>query len=242
MKKLVKILKILFVSGLIVFVYGFSAIRNAHKKISDIEIIITNNKHLFIKPSTVDKLLKQKLKLLKSKTKDAVFLNNLETAVCTNKLVKKADAFIDVNGKLSVLIEQKTPIARVLQGPNSFYIDYMGGKMPLSINYSASVPTVLGITNLTELKNAYKLSKYIYDDMFLKNQIIGIKLNKNKEFELFIRDDNAIVLLGNLDKLSLRLSNFKAYFLQANKNYKKGWKKNYKKINLKYSNQVVCTK
>lgn len=239
MKKLFKISKILFVLGLVIFVYGFSALRNAHKKINDISIKIIHNKHLFITPNTVDKLLKQKLRLLKTKTKDGVFLNNLETAVCANKLVKKADVFIGINGKLSVLVEQKTPIARILQDMNSFYLDYIGTKMPLSTNFSASVPTISGITNSAELKDAYKLAKYIYDDKFLKAQIIAIKLNKNKEFELFVRNDKATILLGKLDNLPKRLNNFKAYFLQASK---KEWTKKYKKINLKYSNQVVCTK
>jgi len=239
MKRFFKYLKILFVLGLVVFVYGFSALRNAHKKINNIDIKIVNNKHLFITPKTVNKLLKQKLKTIKSNIKDGVFLNTLETAINQNKLVKKADVFIDVNGNLGVLIKQKTPIARVFNKTDTFYIDKMGKKMPMSTNYSADVPIISGISNNIELKKAYILSKFIYDDVFLKEQIIGINLNKNKEFELHIRANNALILLGKIDNLSQKLNNFKAYIMQANLNK---WKKNYKKINLKYSNQVVCTK
>jgi len=234
-----KTFKILLVIGLVVFVYGFSAIRNEHKKISDIDIEIINNKHLFITPKTVNKLLKQKLETLKNNTKDGVFLNVLETAIGTNKLIKKVDVFIDINGKLGVLIKQKTPIARVLSKEESFYVDKTGNKMPLSTNYSASVPVILGITKMADLKKAYKLLKYIYEDAFLKAEITGIELNKNREFELFMRANNAQILLGNTDDLSQKLNNFKAYYLQANKN---NWIKKYKKINIKYSNQVVCTK
>jgi len=234
-----KIFKILLVIGLVVFVYSFSAIRNEHKKINNIDIKIINNKHLFITPKTVDKLLKQKLKALKNNTKDGVFLNVLETAIGANKLIKKVDVFIDINGKLGVLIKQKTPIARVLSKEDSFYLDKTGNKMPLSTNYSASVLVILGITKTADLKAAYKLSKYIYEDAFLKAEITGIELNKNQEFEMFMRANNAQILVGNTDNLSQKLNNFKAYYLQANKN---SWIKKYKKINIKYSNQVVCTK
>jgi cell division protein FtsQ len=38
----------------------------------------------------------------------------------------------------------KDSIARVMNGDRSFYIDYEGGKMPLSNNFAARVPLVSG--------------------------------------------------------------------------------------------------
>jgi len=239
MKTIIKIVKILFVSALVVFVYGFSSTRNSAKQMGKINVKITNNKHLFLPYKVVNKMLKQKIKQAKSAVKEVVFLNDLEKFLKANSLVENAEVYRSIEGNIGVIVKQKTPIARVLNGNKAYYIDSKGGTMPLSKYYSANVPLVWGVSNKNDLKKVYKLTRYIFNDTFFKKQIIGIKKNINNEFELQTRLDKATVLLGNLDNMALKFNNLKAYYLEAiqNKSVNK-----YKKINLKYSNQVVCTK
>ncbi len=239
MKIFIKIFKILIISGLIIFLYGFSAIRNTRKIPDKVAIKITNDTHLFLPYKTVDKMLKQKIQTYNSATKEVVFLNDLEKTLQANTLVENAEVYRTIKGDLGVVIKQKTPIARLLNNKNVYYIDSKGGKMPLSNNYSASVPLIEGVSNEKELKDAYNLALYIYNDAFYSKQIIGLRINSNKEFELKTRLGNAKVLLGSLDNMPLKLNNLKAYYLNAiqTKEVSK-----YKKINLKYSHQVVCTK
>lgn len=239
MKIFIKILKVLFVSILVVFLYSFSIIRNSHKPLGKVAIKITNDIDLFLPYKTVDKMLKQKINEYNSTTKEVVFLKDLEKYFQANALVENAEVYRTIKGDLGVIIRQKTPIARVLNNNAVYYLDSNGGKMPLSKDYSASVPLILGISNENDLKLAFKLASYIYNDAFSKNQIIGVTKNINGEFELQTRLGKAEVLFGNLENMPLKLNNLKAYYLQAiqNKSVNK-----YKKINLKYSNQVVCTK
>jgi len=239
MKSFLKIFKILFVSTLIVFLYGFSSMRNSVKLSEKVAVKITNDTHLFLPYKTVDKMLKQKIKTHKSTTKEVVFLNDLENSLQANALVENAEVYRSITGGLGVIIKQKTPIARLIDNATVYYIDSKGGKMPLSKNYSASVPLIMGISNQKDLNTVYKLALYIYNDTFYKKQIIGITKNKYNEFELQTRLGKARVLFGNLDNMNLKFNNLKAYYLDAiqNKSVNK-----YKKINLKYSNQVVCTK
>jgi len=239
MKIFIKIFKVLFVSILVVFLYSFSIIRNTHKPLGKVAIKITNDTHLFLPYKTVDKMLKQKIIASNSTTKEVVFLKDLEKYFQANALVENAEVYRTIKGNLGVIIKQKTPIARVLNNNTVYYLDSNGGKMPLSKNYSASVPLILGVSNKNDLKLVFKLASYIYNDAFYKKQIIGITKNKNNEFELQTRLGKAAVLFGNLENLPLKFNNLKAYYLQAiqNKSVNK-----YKKINLKYSNQVVCTK
>lgn len=239
MKRFFKILKVLFVITLIVFLYGFSAHRNTKKTIKKIDVSIVNDAHLFLSYETVNKMLKQKLETLKTQPKEVLFLNDLEAVLQANALVENAEVYIDIKGNLGVIITQKTPIARQIGGNETFYIDSQGGKMPLSKNYSASVPLVLGVTTKEDLKSVYKLAMLIRADAFLKKQIIGINKNKNNEFELSTRVGKAVVLVGNLDNMQHKLNNLKAYYINAIQNKSVN---RYKKINLKYSNQVVCTK
>jgi cell division protein FtsQ len=239
MKIFYKIFKILFVSALIVFLYSFSSIRNSYKLHNKVAIKITNDTHLFLPYKTVDKMLKQKINSYKSSVKEVVFLNDLENSLRANALVENAEVYRTIKGDLGVIIKQKTPIARLLNNKNVYYIDSKGGKMPLSKYYSAPVPLILGISNKNDFKLVYKLALYIYNDAFYKKQIIGITKNNNNEFELQTRLGSAKVLLGNLDNMELKMNNLKAYYLDAIQNKSVN---RYKKINLKYSNQVVCTK
>ena len=239
MKTFAKIFKILFVSFLVVFTYGFSSVRNTRKPLGKVTIKITNDNHLFLPYKAVDKMLKQKIKQPKSETKEVVFLNDLENYLQKNALVEKAEVYRTIKGNLGVIIKQKTPIARVLSNKNVYYLDSRGDKMPLSKYYSAGVPLVLGISNKNDLKQVYKLASYIYNDAFYKKQIIGIVKNKNNEFELQTRLGKAKVLMGSLNNMQLKLNNLKAYYLEA---IQSKTINRYKKINLKYSNQVVCTK
>lgn len=239
MKSFFKISKILFVSALVIFLYGFSMNRNTKKVIKDIDVIIVNNSHLFLTYETVDKMLKQKLGRPNSQSKEILFLNDLEETLRANAFIENVEVFMNIKGRLGVVIKQKTPIARLINNRAAFYIDSRGGKMPLSDNYSASVPLISGVTTEEDLKLVHKLALFIQNDAFFKKQIIGIKKNSNNEFELKTRLGNAAVLLGNLNNMRNKLNNLKAYYLNAiqNKSINK-----YKKINLKYSNQVVCTK
>ncbi len=239
MKIFIKIFKVLFVSVVIVFLYSFSIVRNTYKPLGKVSVKITNDAHLFLPYKTVDKMLKQKIITANSTTKEIVFLKDLEKYFQANALVENAEVYRTIEGNLGVIIKQKTPIARVLNNNNVYYLDSNGGKMPLSKNYSASVPLILGVSNKNDLKQTFKLASYIYNDAFYKKQIIGITKNSNNEFELQTRLGRAKILFGSLDNMPLKLNNLKAYYLHAiqNKSVNK-----YKKINLKYSNQVVCTK
>ena len=51
---------------------------------------------------------------------------------------------MSIDGVLKSVVKQKTPIARVFDGEDSFYIDYKGNTMPLSANFTARVPLVSG--------------------------------------------------------------------------------------------------
>lgn len=238
-QKILKIVAILFVSTIVIFVYGFSIKQNTAHKINGISVKIENDSNLYITAETVNKLLIQKSRNINSLSKDALFLNDLELALHANQLIEKVDVFVDVKGGLGVIIKQKTPIARVLDSTRVFYIDSLGGKMPLSRNYSALVPTISGIKTDADIKEVFKLASYIYKNPFLKGEVIGINKNSNQEYELLTRHDDAVVLIGDLNNLDQKTNNFKAFYINANQ---RNLTNIYKIINLKYSNQVVCTK
>jgi len=239
MKRYVGYIKGLFLIVLIAILFGFSSKRNKVKKIDDIKIMFENGDNLFITYEMVNKLLIQNYKELQSQPKENIFLNKLEKTLLSNEMIENAEVFLSIDGQLGAIITQKTPIARVNQDEQSYYIDSKGKKMPLSSNYSARVPIVEGINNGQISNDTYTLAKMIYEDDFLKKQIVGIEQIENNEFLLKTRIGNQIVELGDLTNIDVKIKKLKAFYQKTmeDKTLDK-----YKKINLVYNDQVVCTK
>ena len=239
MKRYIGYIKGLFLIVLIAFLFGFSSKRNKVKKIDDIKIMFENGDNLFITYEMVNKLLIQNYKELQSQPKENIFLNKLEKTLLSNEMIENAEVFLSIDGQLGAIITQKTPIARVNQDEQSYYIDSKGKKMPLSSNYSARVPIVEGISNGQVSNDTYTLAKMVYDDDFLKKQIVGIEQLENNEFILKTRIGDQIVELGDLRNIDIKIKKLKAFYQKTmqDKTLDK-----YKKINLVYNDQVVCTK
>ncbi len=223
---------------LVVFLFAFAAKRNAKRLVSKPNIEFMGENNLYITHDAVSKLLIQNFKTNGNVTKETLDLNQLESALKSNPMIKSAEVYVSVNGALTAEVVQKTPIARVYTN-TSYYIDTDGLYMPLSVNYSARVPMVTGFVDKNDLQNIYKVAKKINDDVFLKKHIIEIKQGKNKDIYLKLRQCKFLVQLGDLNLLDKKINNLKAFY---NKSLKEKTLGNYSKVNLQFDNQVVCTK
>jgi cell division protein FtsQ len=225
--------------ALVIFLYAFTTKRNLNRKLSKTEVIFVNEDQLFISSDMVNKLLIENKSDVKTIAKSEVDLKKLENSVNKNVMVEKSDVFVTVDGVLKVKIKQKTPIARVFQNNSSFYIDEQGGKMPLSNLNTARVPILSG--NLTN-SNSKKISlvlKKIYKDDFLKKNIIGINIMPNNDLVLKNRNYDFEIQFGQPINIERKFNNYKAFFQKEEQD---SLLKKYKKINLKFTKQVVCIK
>jgi cell division protein FtsQ len=146
---------------------------------------------------------------------------------------------VSIDGVLKAVVKQKTPIVRVFDGKGSFYIDSEGYTMPLSGNFTARVPLVSGEINKKNNKDLFKLFKIIYDDAFLRKNIIGIQIMPNGSLLMLNRNYNYQIDFGSLINVERKFQNYKAFFQKVSLDsslYK------YKKIDLRFTEQVVCTK
>ena len=74
---------------------------------------------------------------------------------------------------------------------------------------------------------------------FLKAQIEQVYVDKTGEFELFPRVGNHIIVFGNAEDIDKKFERLLIFY--RNGLSKTGWNK-YNVINIKYENQVVCSK
>ncbi len=229
------LLYLVVVAGL----FGFANHRNAMRKIVKSQIIFENQDALFVTKNEVNNLLIQSLGNLKNKSKEKVFLKVLEDGVQRNSMIEKAEVYITIDGVLKTKVLQKKPIARVVANGTSYYLDRNGRKMGLSKNYSARVPIVRGVFGNDALENVYQFIKIVLKDDFMKQQIIGIDIKNNQFFDLKTKMGNIIVEFGSIENATNKINKLKAFYQKMTKD--KSLNK-YRKVNLEYSKQVVCTK
>lgn len=223
---------------LVGFLYAFSSHKNGLRKVNDIGINFTSESNVFITRESVNKLLIQNEVDLEKVPKEILDLNGLETALKSNPMIKTAEVYFTVNGGIRADVEQRKPIARVATNA-SFYIDEEGLFMPLSTNRSARVPLVTGNIYKNDLSNVHHIAKKIQNDEFLKMHIIGIVQSEDKSITLKTRKLNFEIFMGQLDHLEKKINNLKAFYQKAKKDKTLS---SYKKVNLQFENQVVCTK
>jgi cell division protein FtsQ len=225
--------------GLVIFLFSFTSNRNGNRKLANSKVIFVGENEPFLKQETVNKLLIENNRDASAIRKDKLDLNKLEKAVNSNQMVEKSDVFVTIDGVLKAVVKQKTPVVRVFDGHRSFYIDYKGNTMPLSANYTARVPLVLGVINKKNSEALAELFRKIHDDAFLKKNIIAIQIMPNGSLKMLNRNFDFKIDFGGTINVDRKIRNYKAFFQKAivdSSLYK------YKKIDLRFTEQVVCTK
>ena len=232
-------IRLILMFVLVVFLYSFTSNRNENRKLIKSTVIFVGDIAPFVKQETVNKLLIENKKDASSIQKVNLDLNKLERILDAQEMIEKSDVFVSIDGVLKAVVKQKTPVARVFDNEGSFYIDYKGNRMPLSTNFTARVPLVLGIINKKNNEDLADLFRIIYDDAFLKKNIIGIQIVPNGSLIMLNRNFDFQIDFGRIINVERKFKNYKAFFQKAvldSSLYK------YKKIDLRFTEQVVCTK
>ncbi|CAL2088110.1 cell division protein FtsQ [Tenacibaculum sp. 190524A05c] len=231
----------IFVSLLLVLsvLYGFTKKRNLDRKVHSIEVQFAEGENSFLTHETVNKLLIQSEVTVKNQPKRIIDLHHLEEKVLDNPYVDKAKVFVTPGGLIKTHISQKEPIARIISEDEVYYIDDKGLVIPLSKNFSARVPLVKGKSISSKIEEITELILFISEDDFLKKEITGIERLNSNEYVLTVRSGNYKIHFGEYENVNLKFKKLKAFY---NKSLKDKSIENYKVINIKYHNQVVCTK
>lgn len=221
------------------FLYSFSSARNLEKKVTKIDVNMEAGMSKFLNHSMVNKLLIQKNESVKNLSKSVINLYGLESKISKNPYVEKAVVFLTIQGTLKTMVKQRTPIVRIIQDEDVYYVDKQGVKVPLSENYSARVLLVSGVKNDAEMKEIMPLILVILADNFLEKEIVGVEKLHNGDVLLAVRSGDYKIDFGAISEIEPKFRKLKAFY---NNTFSDKTIQNYKLINVKYHNQVVCTK
>lgn len=245
MKKLVKNIKwidvrIGLISLMAIILFSFTNQKNQSREVKEIKVNFKNEDSHFVTSEDIRNLIENNLPNTSYVNRTIVDLNNLEDAVLNNKLVGDAEVYLNVNGEIIVEIWQKKAIGRVVSHQNSFYIDEHGEDMPLSDVFSKRVPLVQGDISNENRNSIQKMLVLISNDNFLQSDLAGIVIENTNNVSLISRNNKFQILFGSFDEMERKLNNYKA-FVQYGLHEEIGIEQ-YKKINLQFTQQVVCTK
>jgi cell division protein FtsQ len=219
--------------------YSFTLERNGARKLVASKVVFMDSEARLISAEAVDKLLIENNSAAQSIRKDKLDLNRLEKSVGSNELVADAEVSVSISGVLTAEVRQKTPVVRYVGDDGSYYIDYDGNAMPLSEIYTARVPLVSGQLQAVSDEKLREVFRYIHDDEFLSKNIISIEVLSSGSLMMRSRNHDYLIEYGKPINVERKFSNYKAFFQKAAQD---SIIEKYKRINLKFTQQVVCTK
>jgi cell division protein FtsQ len=187
----------------------------------------------------VNNLLIQNLGGSSTIQKDKLDLNTLEKVLNNHEIIEKAEVFSTIDGFLHTRIRQKTPVVRIITDSNDYYIDSKGSRMSLSENFSARVPLVFGKINIKNTNDYLDLFNALKKDEFLAKNITAIEILPSGNSVLSVRNYDFKIEFGKPKNVERKFKNYKAFFHHA---IKDTLINKYKKINLMFTQQVVCKK
>jgi cell division protein FtsQ len=188
---------------------------------------------------------------------EGIRTRELEAQLEQDPYVENAEVYTDVEGSLYVDVEQRKPLLRVMpEGKEGYYIDEHGLILPLSPNYSPMVLLVTGVLSFAEtvddkgkriadqssdeeLALLLGFARKVTGHPFWNRQIVQVYRGRDGMYELIPRVGAHQIEFGTLSEYGTKLRNLKLLYDQGLKEY--GWN-TYDKIDLKYSNQIICTK
>ena len=229
-------MKILVTVILFGFLLSFSLKRFNNAKMENVSINMNQSKTpvYFIDEKDIKDLVKQYNPTRKI---GDMKIPELEKKINENPFVDSANVYMNLNGNLNVDIKQRVPVFRLSKNGKDFYVDEKGVEFPISRNFSYPCMLVMGDVDASEYQKLGQLVEKIDKDDFSKKYFIGIKKEKDN-YNLLTSDGNYKVEIGDLENIDFKVKGFKTfvekYLVYQNPN-------KYKKISVKYNNQIVTT-
>ena len=173
-----------------------------------------------------------------------------------NPWIERRNTFVDLEGNLNINIKEYDPILRVFswQG-QSIYLTPDGMVLPASKQYRPYLLIASGDYSFDEINHTYRLSgtteldnlllstlhivKAIKKNDFIENAVSQLYYTQKGEFEIVMRSIDAKVIVGDTSQIDDKLKRLEIF---TKKKFDTQELNGTETINLKYKNQVVCTK
>lgn len=243
---------ILFTAGTIVLA-GFTTYKYNETECKKPNVIVHKiGEFNFIQDDYILKTLHNKGYVFSDQNISEINISEVEKHINSLPEVESSEVYKTLDGTIEISIIERHPILRITNATGQqFYIDNKGHVMPLSENFVANTHIATGhinyafigdkksILNHNTLKSLYNITQHIVKDTFLNSQIVQIDVAPKQDIILIPRVGEQKILFGKGTDIEDKFNRLKTF-------YKKGIKPSelnkYKTLNLKYKQQIICSK
>lgn len=189
----------------------------------------------------------------------AIDARSIETRLRNIPCVAEAEVYHTLESVLHVNLRQREPVVRVFNHDgSSFYIDADGYTMPTDPDYTARVLVVTGwlaepgavngvlsvydndsVQQQFRSDDIHRLAQFIRRDALWNALIDQVVVNAEGGFELIPRVGAQRILIGDGTGLEQRFEKLRLFYREGMP--KADWRR-YARIDLRFADQIVCTK
>jgi len=234
---------------------GGSARQRHEKTCTGLEVEIADSARLsFVLPGDVKGYMAEYGDFLGQRL-DSVDLKKIENLLGERSAIRRCDAYVTEDGKLHVLITQRTPAVRFQHDGNGYYADAEGFLFPLQRNWTSRVPIVDGAVPL-DIPRGYKgrpateeqrkwlggvldLNAKIAKSKQFKDTFSQITVAPNGDLVLIPREGREKFIFGTTREADAKLGRIRDYYLCVAPSKEEGY---YGSVNVKYDGQIICKK
>lgn len=171
----------------------------------------------------------------------SVDMQRISKLLSDNPWIERGSAFIDLNDTLSITAKEYEPVLRVFGvDGRSVYVTAEGTLIPSSPHYTPHLLIASGnFDEQSGIAEALAIAQAINADAYLTEHIGQIYRNQDQEFEVTVNNLPAKVILGDTTDLDSKLLRLRTLLEKYNNTEELI---GYKTLDIKYKNQIVCTK
>ncbi len=183
-------------------------------------------------------------------------LNQIDTKIIENSIVEMpqvsdATVYKTIDKKLIVELTQRTPIVRLIDANGkSALLGTCGTLIPIPDANPARLPVLSGAFEIEQNDQSlllpdsihqllYRYAVAIASDKFWQAQIQHTTFNLDGDFVAYPQVGKHQIIFGSAEEIELKLAKLRIFYQEGIS--EANWNK-YARINLKYRDQIVCTK
>ena len=222
---LLSIVMLMLIAYLGIAITAFNR-KPADQTCRDVELVIKDTTYAgFITKEEVKGILQHKGIYPIGKKMERISTKSLERELSKHPLIDEAECYKTPSGKVCV---------------ENYYLDNKGTVMPPEAKCVAHRAIVTGnVEKSFAMKDLYKFGVFLQNNKFWNAQIEQIHVLPDRNIELVPRVGDHLVYLGKLENFEDKLARLKEFYQKGLNQV--GWNK-YSRINLEFSNQIICTK
>ena len=252
-KKILSILVWVITAGGIITLFIFSRMNYLSTPLKSISIDIEGaTGHEFVDRDTLLSEIGSICHINSKASIGSIDMLQIERHLNNNPWIEKSASYIGMDSVLYVNVKEYEPVLRIFNKTGkSMYVTNDGVVFPTSKTYT---PRVLIASNLdfangtamndsiyqnSGIADALYISQAIQENEFMRSCVGQIYRNDTGDFEIAVNEVEAQVIIGDTCQIDDKLMKMKTFLKHKLGSEEFG---NYKKVNLKFNNQIVCTK